>query len=60
MEYLTGEANTTGMVNPVTKFDSLGLWMGEPEPFEVSCETSCAVLLQEQDTGEVVSVQVLN
>lgn len=60
VEYLTGEANTTGMVNPVTKFDSLGLWMGEPEPFEVTCATSCAVLLQEQDTGEVVSVQVLN
>ena len=60
VEYLGGEDNTTSMVNPVTKFDSLGLWMGEPDPIAVSCDTNCAVLLQEQDTGEVISVQVLN
>lgn len=60
VEYLSGEANETNMVNPVTKVDSLGLWMGGDETFELACETTCAVLLQEQDTGEVIAVQTLN
>lgn len=60
VEYLSGEANTTGMVNPVTRVDSLGLWMGEDDVFEVACATSCAVLLQEQDSGEVIAVKALN
>ena len=60
VEYLSGEANETNMVNPVTKVDSLGLWMGGDETFELACETTCAVLLLEQDTGEVIAVQTLN
>ena len=60
VEYLTGDANETGMVNPVTHVESLGLWMNETETFPVTCKSNCAVLLQEQDTGEVISVQVLN
>lgn len=60
VEYLSGESNTTGMVNPVTRVDSLGLWMGEADVFEVACATSCAVLLQEQDSGEVIAVKALN
>lgn len=60
VEYLSGESNTTGMVNPVTRVDSLGLWMGEDDVFEVACATSCAVLLQEQDSGEVIAVKALN
>ena len=56
VEYLSGDANQTGMVNPVTRADSLGLWMGKDESFEVACEGSCAVLLHEQDVGKVIAV----
>ena len=60
VEFLSGDTNTTGMVNPVTRADSLGLWMGEDESFPVACETTCAVLLHEQDVGEVIAVLPLN
>ena len=59
VEYLSGEANSTRMVNPVTKVESLGLWMSEDEVFPVSCSSSCALLLQEQDSGVVIAAQVL-
>ncbi|MEM7327877.1 MAG: DUF1223 domain-containing protein [Pseudomonadota bacterium] len=60
VEYLSGEANETTMVNPVTRVSSLGLWMADDEAFAVTCAGSCAVLLQEQDSGEVIAVNVLN
>lgn len=60
VEYLSGEANDTTMVNPVTKLESLGLWMSEDDAFEIACASTCAVLLQEQDTGEVIAVKALN
>lgn len=60
VEYLSGDANSTNMVNPVTRVESLGLWMTPEEAFPVNCTGSCAVLLQEQDSGEVVAVSVLN
>ncbi|MEM6557186.1 MAG: DUF1223 domain-containing protein [Pseudomonadota bacterium] len=60
VEYLSGEANYTSMVNPVTRVESLGLWMDAADEFPVSCDSACAVLLQEQDSGEVVAVSVLN
>lgn len=56
IEYLDGDANGTNMVNPVTSLESLGLWTSADETFPVTCETSCAVLLQEQDIGEVIDV----
>jgi hypothetical protein len=59
VEYLTGDANTTAMVNPVTKVDSLGLWVGGREPVEIACDQACAVILQEQDSGEVISARAL-
>ncbi|NQY12492.1 MAG: DUF1223 domain-containing protein [Henriciella sp.] len=55
VEYLSGEANTTTMVNPVTRVESLGLWMDDSTPIAIDCEQNCAVLLQEQDNGVVVS-----
>lgn len=60
VEYLSGEANYTNMVNPVTKADSLGLWVREDQSFEIACASTCAVLLQEQDTGEVIAVRAIN
>ncbi len=60
IEYLAGDANQTNMVNPVTKSESLGLWTAADDAFSVTCETSCAILLQEQDVGEVIDVLPLN
>ena len=57
VEYLSGEANETSMVNPVTSVDSLGLWVEEDQMFDIACTSACAVLLQEQDTGEVIAVK---
>lgn len=59
VEYLVGDDNPTAMVNPVTRAQSLGLWMGDDEGFEVTCEADCAVLLQEQDSGIVLAAQPL-
>jgi hypothetical protein len=60
IEYLAGDANQTNMVNPVIKSESLGLWTTADDAFSVACETSCAILLQEQDVGEVIDVLPLN
>ena len=60
VEYHSGDANDTTMVNPVTRVESLGLWMDPADEFPVSCNSACAVLLQEQDSGEVVAVSVIN
>jgi hypothetical protein len=60
IEYLAGDANQTNMVNPVIKSESLGLWATADDAFSVTCETSCAILLQEQDVGEVIDVLPLN
>lgn len=60
VEYLRGEANETSMVNPVTSVDSLGLWVEQDQAFDIACASTCAVLLQEQDTGEVIAVKALN
>lgn len=60
IEYLAGDANQTNMVNPVIKSESLGLWTTADDAFSVTCETSCAILLQEQDVGEVIDVLPLN
>ncbi|MEL6665986.1 MAG: DUF1223 domain-containing protein [Pseudomonadota bacterium] len=60
VEYLSGDANETSMVNPVTSVDSLGLWVEEDQMFDIACTSTCAVLLQEQNTGEVIAVKALN
>lgn len=60
VEYLHGEANYTDMVNPVTNVTSLGLLVEPDQIFEIDCASTCAVLLQEQDSGEVVSAEALH
>lgn len=60
VEYLADEANPTSMVNPVTRSESLGLWTAADDTFSVTCQSSCAILLQEQDVGEVIHVLPLN
>ncbi len=60
VEYLSDDKNQTSMVNPVTKAESLGLWMARDDTFPVVCASDCAVLLHEQDVGEVYAVLPLN
>lgn len=57
VEYLSGDSNPTPMVNPVTKVESLGLWMGRDDTFTFSCLRECVVLLQQQDSGEVLAAK---
>lgn len=57
VNYLSGDANETDMVNPVTNVESLGLWMGDADAVPVICTSSCAVLLQEQDSGVVIAAR---
>ncbi|MEL7110966.1 MAG: DUF1223 domain-containing protein [Pseudomonadota bacterium] len=60
VEYLTGDDNTTKMVNPVTKQESLGLWQPVKNvSYSVQCTRACAALLQEQDSGVVVAAMPL-
>lgn len=56
VEYLSGDANPTSMVNPVTGVRSLGLWLGEDTAYDYRCKDSCVALLHEQDFGEVLAV----
>lgn len=57
--YLSGDANQTNMVNPVTRVESLGLWMEDGDAIPVTCASACAVLLQEQDSGVVIAAKPL-
>ncbi|MEL7040672.1 MAG: DUF1223 domain-containing protein [Pseudomonadota bacterium] len=60
VEYLTGDANPTQMVNPVKQMVHLGSWQGNVSDFAVSCVGSCAVLLQEPNTGQVIAAKGLS
>lgn len=60
VEYLSGEANETNMVNPVTRLDSFPVWVGGDITYQVSCERACAALLHHENAGEVLAVLPLN
>ncbi len=60
VEYLSGDANDTAMVNPVMKSARLGPWEKSNQAFEAVCERSCAILLHKQNFGEVLAVQPLS
>lgn len=53
VEYLSGQANTTSMVNPVTRTSRLGAWTGGRVSFAYDCRESCAVIVQQPGHGEV-------
>lgn len=56
VNYLGGEANTTNMVNPVTKMRVLAPWVGGEISFDRSeCPDSCAVIVQSAATGPVLA-----
>ncbi|MEL6860759.1 MAG: DUF1223 domain-containing protein [Pseudomonadota bacterium] len=60
VEYLSGEANETGMVNPVTGMTTHEAWTGGAMAYDVSCERNCAALLHHPNVGEVLAVLPLN
>lgn len=60
VEYLSGAANLTDMVNPVTKIETHDPWTGGPAAYAVSCQSTCAALLHQQGIGEVLTVLPLN
>lgn len=60
VEYLTGDANQTGMVNPVTSKMTYEAWAGGEMAYDVTCAGTCAALLHHENLGEVLSVVPLN
>lgn len=57
VEYLSGDANRTNMVNPVVTTHTLGTWTGGHVTYSASCENSCAVIVQEREQGEVYAAR---
>ena len=60
VEYLSGEANRTDMVNPVVTTRPLGAWTGGRVTYEAACQSSCAVIVQEEGQGEVYAVRQIH
>ncbi len=59
VEFLSGDSNTTDMVNPVIRTTHLGKWTGGAVSFAYECEESCAVILQDPGFGEVKAARRL-
>jgi hypothetical protein len=60
VDYLTGEANTTDMVHPVTRVTALGPWLGNDVELAVPhCESGCAIIVQEAGFGPVLDTMVI-
>lgn len=60
VEYLSGEANTSDMVNPVTRVSALGQWLGNTVELDrPECTSGCAIIVQEAGIGPVLETMVL-
>ena len=60
VDYLSGEANTSDMVNPVTRVSALGPWLGNRvELNRPHCEAGCVLIVQEAGFGPVLETLVL-
>ncbi|MEM5516067.1 DUF1223 domain-containing protein [Henriciella sp. AS95] len=59
VSYLSGDANTTDMVNPVTRSELLGTWTGGRVTYGYTCDGSCAVIVQARGHGEVLAASSL-
>ena len=59
VEFLSGERNTTDMVNPVVRTSYLGKWTGGAVSFAYTCPESCAVIVQKPGFGEVQAARRL-
>lgn len=47
------------MPNPVVKLEKLGEWSGGDVTFSTDCDNGCALLVQEINTGEILSAAVM-
>ena len=57
---LSGDANTTDMLHPVTRVSALGPWLGNPVELSVpDCESGCAIIVQEAGFGPVLETMVI-
>lgn len=60
VDFLSGPANTTDMVNPVTRVSALGPWLGNAvELNRPHCESGCAIIVQEAGFGPVLETLVI-
>ena len=60
VDYLSGDANTTDMLHPVTRVSALGPWLGNPVELSVpQCESGCAIIVQEAGFGPVLETMVI-
>ncbi len=60
VDYLSGDANTTDMLHPVTRVSALGPWLGNPVELSVpDCESGCAIIVQEAGFGPVLETMVI-
>tara|TARA_R100000935_G_scaffold27851_1_gene48109 strand:- start:152 stop:802 length:651 start_codon:yes stop_codon:yes gene_type:complete len=60
VNYLSGDANTTDMLHPVTHVSALGPWLGNPVELSVpDCEAGCAIIVQEAGFGPVLETMVI-
>lgn len=59
VEYLRDDLHETGMVNPVTRVEKIGVCEDGSKTFTATCEAQCAVLLQEPSYGRVISSLIL-
>ena len=60
VEYRSGDANETNMVNPVTQMSTHDAWTGGATAYDVACDGSCAALLHHPEVGEVLAVLPLD
>ena len=60
VDYLSGAANTTDMLHPVTRVTALGPWLGNNVEINVPhCESGCAIIVQEAGFGPVLEALVI-
>ena len=60
VDYLSGAANTTDMLHPVTRVTALGPWLGNNVEISVPhCESGCAIIVQEAGFGPVLEALVI-
>jgi hypothetical protein len=57
VSYVSGAANASDLVNPVTSAHRIGSWLGGAAQIELpACESRCALIVQEAGFGRVLAV----
>jgi len=53
VEYLSADAHSSALVNPVTHMEILGTWQGGLAKYSFECTNTCAVLAQNRKSLEI-------